>query len=222
MYASGASPAAAYLRTRFPASRFGPLALALVLASFAGEAVPGAGNLLRRLVLAACLIVQFRIWDDLADRERDRRRHPGRVLVAVRRLGPFHAIWGAAAAAAAGLLAAGPWPAWRVPVYGLLGLGLGVWYGAGRGWWPQPLLHYHVVLVKYPVFVYLLGGDAARPLPRILAAVAVYLTLCAYEAVHDPEAARAPGARGALRAEVAALVTASVVLALSLLWEVPA
>jgi 4-hydroxybenzoate polyprenyltransferase len=221
VYASGASLAVAYVRTRLPAARFGPLALALVLASLAGEPIPGPGALLRRLVLAASLILQFRIWDDLADRERDRQRHPDRILPAARGLEPFHALWGGASALTVGLLATGPWPARRLAVYGALGLGLGAWYLAGRARWTQPVLHYHVVLAKYPVFVYLLGGDTARPLPRLLAALAVYLALCAWEVIHDPEAARAPGARSALRAEVAALVTASAVLALSLWWEVP-
>jgi len=221
-YASSADLAAAYLRTRLPPSRFGPLAIALVLASFAGCPVPSRGTLLRQLLLAASLILQFRIWDDLADRERDRQRHPDRLLAATGRLGPFHALWGAAAAASVALLAAGPWPAWRLLAWGFLGLALGVWYAAGRWRWSQPVLHYHVVLAKYPVFVYLLGGETARSLPRLLAALSVYLALCAYEVLHDPETARAPGAQRALRAEVAGLVTASAVLAVSLVWEVPA
>jgi 4-hydroxybenzoate polyprenyltransferase len=217
----GASLAASYLTTRLPASRFGPLAIALVLASLTGESVPTLGTLLQRLLLATSLIVQFRIWDDLADRQRDRDRHPERILPAARRLGPFHGLWVVAAAAAGALLALGPCPAWRLSVYGLFGLALGLWYTAGRRRWTQSLLHYHVVLAKYPVFVYLIGGGTARPLPRVLAALSVYLALCAYEVLHDPETAGVPGARRALQAEVAALLTASAALIVTLFWEVP-
>jgi 4-hydroxybenzoate polyprenyltransferase len=220
--ASAAELAAAYLRTRLPASRFGPLVLGLVLASLAGGPPPGPGALGRRLLLALSLVVHFRVWDDLADRGPDAVRHPDRILVASGRLGPFHALWAAAAAASAALLATGPWPARRLLAWALLALALGAWYAAFRRRVGHPLLRAHVVLVKYPVFVYLLGGETARPLPRLLAALAVYLALCAYEVLHDPEVARAPGARQALRAEVAGLVTASVALAVSLVWAGPA
>ena len=218
MSTSGTSLAASYLRTRLPASRFGPLVIALVLASLAGESVPALGTLLRRFLLVTSLIVQFRIWDDLADRQRDRARHPERILTATRRLGPFLGLWVVAAGVAVALLTAEPWPAWRLSVYGFLGLVLSVWYTAGRHRWTQPVLHYHVVLAKYPVFVYLLGGGAARPIPRVLAALSVYLALCAYEVLHDPETAGVPGARRALRAEVAALLTASAALVVTLFW----
>jgi 4-hydroxybenzoate polyprenyltransferase len=221
VYASVASPAAAYLQTRLPASRFGPLVVALVLASVAGESVPTPGTLLRRFVLVTSLIVQFRIWDDLADRQRDRSRHPERILPAASRAGPFHGLWIVAAGATVALLALGPWPAWRLSVYGLLALTLGIWYASGRHRWTQPVLNYHVVLAKYPVFVCLIGGVAARTAPRLLAALSVYLALCAYEVLHDPETAEAPGARRALRAELVALMTASAGLTISLFWEVP-
>jgi 4-hydroxybenzoate polyprenyltransferase len=216
------SELAAYLRTRLPASRFGPLAVGLVLAALAGGPAPGPGRLAWQAVLAASLLLQFRVWDDLADRERDRRRHPRRVLVTARSLGPFHALGGAAAGAGLLLLAAGPDPGRRLAVYGLLVLALALWYGAGRRRWSQPVLGYHVLLAKYPVFAYLLGGAPARPLPRLLAMLSLYLGLCVYEVLHDAEVARAPGARGALGAELAALVATAGFLALSLSWEVPA
>jgi 4-hydroxybenzoate polyprenyltransferase len=216
------SALAAYLRTRLPAPRFGPLGLALVLAALAGGPVPGPGTLAWQAALATSLLLQFRLWDDLADRERDRRRHPGRVLVAARSLGPFHALHGAAAGAAVLLLATGPDPGRRLAVYGLLALALALWYGPGRRRWPQPVLGYHVVLAKYPVFACLLGGGPAHPVPRLLAILSLYLGLCVYEVLHDAEVARAPGARGALGAELAALAATAGLLALSLSWEVPA
>ncbi len=221
-YASAASLASAYVRTRLPASRLGPLVIALLLASLAGEPVPGLATLLRRIGLAVSLVLQCRIWDDLVDRERDRQRHPDRVLVSAGRLESIHALLGAAVAASVALLAWGPHPAPRLLVWGLLALGLGLWYGAGRRRWPHPVVHYHVVLAKYPVFVYLLGGATGRPLPRLSAALSVYFALCVYEVLHDPETTAAPGARRALRMAVVGLLAASVLLAASLVWEVPA
>jgi hypothetical protein len=193
-----------------------------MLASLAGGPLPAPETLPRQVLLAASLLLQFRVWDDLADRERDRLRDPARVLTRAPSLAPFHALLGAAAVVAVCLLWAGPGPARRLAVYAVLVLGLALWYGRGRHRWPQPVLGYHVVLAKYPVFVYLLGPAPARPLPRLLAMLAVYLALCVYEVLHDPDVARVPGARPALRAEAAALVVVSVVLALSAPWEVPA
>src|SRR5438128_2339903 len=70
-----------YRRTRFPLRRFLPLALLLTLAaSTVDEAVTG-WLVLQRLLLVLLWLFQLRLEDDLADRERDRRDHPDRVLV---------------------------------------------------------------------------------------------------------------------------------------------
>src|SRR5262249_19610484 len=200
----------------------GLLALGLVVASLAGDSLPGVGALVRRVGLAVSLLLQFRIWDDLTDRERDRQRHPERILACARALGPVQRLGGAAAAASVALLATGPEPVWRLAVYAVLVLGLHGWYTVSRRVWTAPLLHYHLILAKYPVFVWLLGGDTTRPLPRLLAALAVYFALCAYEVLHDPDTAAIPGARWALHAELVALVAISIGLTPSLVWEVPA
>jgi 4-hydroxybenzoate polyprenyltransferase len=192
------------------------LGAGLVGLGLVGGTPPGWPGLARRAALVTALLVQFRVWDDLADRERDRRRHADRALPAASRLGPFHALWGAAAGASAALLAAGPAAGTRLAGYGLLGLGLALWYARGARRWTWPVLGYHVVLAKYPVFVYLLGGDVMRPAPRLLAMLASYLALCVYEVLHDPETARAAGARCALRVEAGALVSVATLLAVSL------
>lgn len=211
-----AETVAAYLRTRLGPGRFAPLAIGLVAASLAGEPWPGAGAMARRLMLAVSLLVAFRVWDDLADRDRDAARHPARVLVTAPTLAPFVALAAGAAAASTALILAGPAPGPRLAVALLLGLGLAAWYGPGRRRWPQPIAGYHVVLAKYPVFVYLLSGGPARPLPRGLAMLLVYLALCVHEVWDDPALATAPGARRALRTETAALLT----LALLAAWEI--
>ena len=74
----------AYARERIRLEVFAP---AIALLSFAAVWVAGAEDLNLAvgggaLVLMTLLILQFRLWDDLADRDRDRAAHPHRVLVA--------------------------------------------------------------------------------------------------------------------------------------------
>jgi 4-hydroxybenzoate polyprenyltransferase len=74
----------AYARERVRLEVFAP---AIALLSFAALWVAGADNpnltvAGGALALMTLLILQFRLWDDLADRDRDRAAHPHRVLVA--------------------------------------------------------------------------------------------------------------------------------------------
>ena len=73
----------AYLAERLSPAIFVPAAalIALVSHTAGGHA---ADSWLLDLLLALLLIAQFRLWDDLADREHDRRAHPERVLVRAR------------------------------------------------------------------------------------------------------------------------------------------
>jgi hypothetical protein len=73
---------AAYLGERFRPRVFVPAILGLTgLAIACVDARPTAISTARALVLMGLLVLQFRVWDDLEDRERDRRVHPYRVLV---------------------------------------------------------------------------------------------------------------------------------------------
>src|SRR4051794_34519101 len=67
---------ARYGWTRFPPGRFVPLAVYLGLAAGAGDLALVA----QRVLLALAWLLEFRLADDLADRPRDRRDHPDRVL----------------------------------------------------------------------------------------------------------------------------------------------
>src|SRR5262245_41007614 len=83
-----------YLRERFTAR------VALLLPLLAGASLlptpcSGAPDLLGRLALASTLVLQFRLWDDLADRDRDRQHHPDRILPRARSIGTFHATFAA-------------------------------------------------------------------------------------------------------------------------------
>src|SRR5262249_14602551 len=133
-------------------------------------------------------------WDDLADLPRDRHRHPARVLCRVTRLGPFRGLLAVTALLGVGLLSLHAGAGHRTVALGLLGSGLAGWYGWLRDLWPHPLVGYHVVLAKYPVFVYLLspapaGASSGFSWRLGVAMVIVYLCLAIDEALHDPELA---------------------------------
>lgn len=73
---------AAYLGERFRPRVFVPAILGLTSGAVASvDAAPTAFSTVRALVLMGLLVVQYRVWDDLEDLDRDRRVHPCRVLV---------------------------------------------------------------------------------------------------------------------------------------------
>lgn len=199
----------AYRRTRLPARLYLPLALLLCVASWWAMMPSGVVVALMDLLLVGSLLVQFRLWDDLADRMRDRQNHPERLLARTNRVGPFvgllvvlsgsNLVW---------LVLSRPVTAFVVLL--TLDAGFAAWYGGLRERWPGVVLQYHVLLSKYPVFVYLVG--AARPAPwtttRLCLLLVIYLGLCIREIHSDPGLR---SARGWLRAEALALVVVGLV-----------
>lgn len=180
----------AYRKTRFPAWLAILLPLVLVVAALREKALQF-GQLAIAFTMALLLVLEFRLWDDLCDVELDRISHPERVLCRVTTLQPVWALCGLLMAINVGCawLARGWWAA--ATLAGLHGL-LAAWYGC-RGRSHRPVSHYHVVLLKYPVFVWILGG--IRPAdafdPRLfLSAALVYLGLCLYEVAHDGQLRR--------------------------------
>src|SRR5262245_55724700 len=136
---------ALYGRTRFPLWRFGPLALFLALAGGATDAMAMFGGAL----LALAWFFQFRLADDLADRQRDARDHPDRVLVRAD-VRPFLVVLLLSSAISTLLTTwLRPWPRW-VEFLALTSLFL-TWYAAAHRR-PPPLLAGLVVLLKYPAF----------------------------------------------------------------------
>ena len=69
------------------------------------------------------------------------------------------------------------------------------------------VLAYHAVLLKYPVFVYLLVPAPAFPelARRSVAMGMVYLAACVYEVLHDTRLRKTPLARRALAVEAVLL-----------------
>ncbi len=152
------------------------------------------------VLLASLLFAQFRILDDLADRAHDATVHPRRVLVRAGSVWPV---------ASAGLLLGGltivvlaARDAAGHTLAGWLALAvvLSAFYGMRRR---RTLLGDHLLLTKYPAFVWIIAASAsdrapwsgpgsAGP-PLALSMLATYLGACLYEALHDgasPAAAR--------------------------------
>jgi hypothetical protein len=173
---------AAYWRERFRPVVFVPAAM-LIAAASRGAAGAAPTSWTIGICCALLLLAQFRLWDDLADRERDRAAHPSRVLARTSRLGPFIAAclilgtinvllaaWlrgtqGAAAVVALDVAAAA-WYTWR----------------PARRTAASDLL----LLTKYPAFVVVLAIGSSASLPVVvLAAAGVYGLACLFEVWHD-------------------------------------
>jgi hypothetical protein len=173
--------------------RIANLRIALLVAIIAGlgfavEKPYDAANAVIRITLVALLVIQFRLWDDIADREHDRERYPERVLQRHKgRATPFLVLLGALTVPILALLFTFENPAWRIGAYGALAAALAVVYGShatahGRvmrmGW----------VLLKYPVFVLLPLVSPSSPNAWVAAAIA-YLVVMFYDWATSPDAA---------------------------------
>jgi hypothetical protein len=138
---------------------------------------------LRSLLLLTLLVFQFRLWDDLEDRERDRRSHPHRVLVRSN-ASPFR--WLLAAVAVTGVaIAAATSRSVLAGVVSLNVLGI-VAYRVIRPRVPEVVWRFPIVLAKYPAFVALtamaIGGGSWSRLT--LATLVVMTGACVFEAIH--------------------------------------
>ena len=161
--------------------------VAAVLLVMAGAQLGRGGSSLAvaaaNLAISLCLVAAFRAWDDLMDRERDRTRHPERIVVRA-------ASTRALVVAAACLGTAGVIAVWRVngeTSAALLAAFCGVlaaWYAtrgrrSGNG--------DRILLFKYAVFTWALIGPAAFTPRGLASAIGVYLAACLYEWLHDRE-----------------------------------
>jgi hypothetical protein len=177
---------AAYLGERFKAAIFGPAAVMHAAAAvWAVPASAGAASVIAALGLAVVLLLQFRLWDDLEDRERDRRLHPKRMLA---RVNPTPFRWACSLLAIANIALLGLAGS-RDAVLGLTCLDLFFWiaYGPLRPRLTDRVWRFQILLLKYPVFVGVLAAALGTPgrMRLFAAAAAVYLCACAYEALHD-------------------------------------
>jgi hypothetical protein len=187
VFGSWTDPVGRYLETRFHAGVFVPCAVFLLVVALAGGAAPNAGDTALAVAVGLGLLLQFRLMDDLADRERDRVAHPGRVLPAAPALAPFHALLACTFLfnlAALGAPAAG---GSRSAVFVGLTAFYGWWYGRLRDHVSRSVVRYHVVVAKYPVFVFLVGAGEGVGRRLAAAMTLAYLCFALYEALHDDE-----------------------------------
>lgn len=167
----------AWFLERFTLHLFVPLAVVIgLVASGASRSVFADAG------FALLLLVQFRLWDDLADRSADAIGHPERVLVRAPSVTGAIAFCGALAVLNICLAVWRDGSGLAVATLALLDGLLAAWYLSRRSlsaWLP---------LVKYPVMLAVVAGGriAAVPLQMLVAAAVLYAAVCAYEAWHDP------------------------------------
>jgi len=209
-----------YFCTRFPLMQFGPLAIFIAAAGLA----PAPPGLLSEWTVAATLalilILQFRLWDDIADRELDRVLHPGRILCQVHDIKPF-LVTALVLSALCGVLLA--WyhdQSARNAAYLLLCAMLFAWYRLRPALTDQGLLNSMLVLFKYPVIAWLISSPDANPDTPLLFSclLSVYLIFILFELLDDHKLGQRPGATSSLLASLGFLLCVWVFIAL---WTRP-
>lgn len=194
-----------YLSERFPPGQFVPLPLMLILASLVDGRALHLGELALQFGLTLSWIFQFRLWDDLHDRERDRKIHPHRVLV--RTPSTAHFRWVAGLATIMNLVATGFLLSWDIALTLLVPLNLilaALYWKRGS----QRLVHAQIVLIKYPVFVLMLSDGIAKfSVETGLVMLLIYFTFSVYELLHDSSLRAGEMGKTALFMEALALST---------------
>lgn len=174
-----------YLATRCVSMRMAALAVLLLFTAWSLSFPESAVEAVTDLVILSLLLLQFRLWDDLSDVESDRVEHANRVLVQCGRLSRFWLLMGGVGMLNIVLVA---WqrPSESVVALLLLHALLLAWYSLSTriGW---RIANYHIVLAKYPVFVFIVSArslNGVEPAPMTVMAC-VYLVLCLYEVCDD-------------------------------------
>lgn len=198
----------AYLGTRFQLMRFLPLAAFLVLAGSSQASPSQPLAWLSALLQAVFLVLLFRIWDDIADLDEDRRYRPGRILGTTRHLNAFLVLSGLLVAINGVLLL------WREASYVkpaafvVLCIGLLGWYRLRPTDSSPGLTNSFLLMLKYPAIAWLAGAPVPVPdRPLLLFCLAsVYLILVAFEILDDDRLARLQSARISLVVTVVLLL----------------
>ena len=177
---------ALYLRERFRPAIFGPaIALHVTAALWANGAAATVKTIVQAAALITLLMIQFRLWDDLEDCERDRLQHPDRLLARME-TAPFRRALVVLSLMNVALVTAG---SSRIALAGLALLDLIFWlaYQRIRPQIPDFVWRFQILLFKYPVFVVLAAAAGGPPKAGRLttAALGVYAFACAYEALHE-------------------------------------
>lgn len=176
----------AYVATRWLQARVGLLWMAVAGCAWAASARQDITAACASALLAAGLIAQLRLWDDLADRAHDALAHPCRVLVRTTRPWAFiRTCLAMALPIAAGLMLwGGPARLWG---YAGLCIALALVYGLRL----SRALRAAVVLLKYPAMVWLCAAPA-DPVRAAWLSAALWLGLGLFD-LNDARMQRAQG-----------------------------
>ncbi len=165
-------------------------------------------------MMAFSLVVQFRLWDDLNDVERDRADHPDRVLCRAARLSHFY-ISLVVLFAANLLIVSFAESIESLWVLVALNVAFLVWYRWLRRLFDNAILDYHVVLLKYPIFIVSINAATTTEelIPIGLPSAIVYLCMCVFEVLDDRRLDIVTGTRTILAIEMAAMLLVSILMA---------
>jgi len=189
---SALSLVSSYLRQRARLRLLVPLSILLAIAGRYLVVPPT--NTLAAIAIAAVealgLVLAFRIWDDLEDRDSDRTRHPDRVLASASTTAPFKLLGLAFATASLVPLFSTPFLLRRLAGL-LIGIAiLSIWYGVRSTSRRRHALGEHILAIKYPLIAYAVAPELPADVvtPRIVAILAaVYSLVCVYEYAEDAE-----------------------------------
>lgn len=161
------------------------LLLLLLLAAWL-HSIPGQTTTLgTQILITANLLAMFRLWDDLSDISADRTTEPDRVLCRTTHVTSFRWTCGILGSTALSMLMLNSSKSGVGFI--ILTAFFTIYYKLpGRSSWPR--LSYHLLIIKYPCFIFLIcvpQDHAARPL-HLMLMLLTYLTLCIYEVIHDP------------------------------------
>lgn len=178
-----------YQKSRIPWGIFASLALFLCIASATSRWPTEVAEWCFNWILALCMVVQFRLWDDLADVENDRVHHPSRVLCQANSHQVFWGLVGTLCIVNTVLIATFK-SYTALAAFFVLNVAYVLWYSMPRKLSSDHVVAHAMVLVKYPVFVFLLSGSPAKghlSLSLCYGMLVTFLCFCAYELQHDEQ-----------------------------------
>jgi len=186
LFKSQLSDIPAYCRERLSLRILIPMVIFLTTAAGTVSTSSDAVFTFRGTALCCLLILQFRLWDDLGDLPRDRIESPHRLLCRLSSVSHFNVLCLLLLATNIAILSRSD-SHFTIVLFLLLNAGFLCWYGGLRRYFSERLGGWHVVLLKYPIFVMLMSDDAstALTLEFWLAIAVVYLCFCVFEVLDD-------------------------------------
>ena len=171
---------AAYVSSRLAIARIALLWLALSACAVLMSPALSSTAVIFTLTLMAILILQFRLWDDIVDRHVDAIIHPQRSLVNTFHVQRF--IYLCAGLCVPAVIALSYLDETHWLGYGVLLVAMAIFY-ASTSALPR-LIRAHLVLLKYPIFIWLCASNA-NPTQWLRYGMVVYFALCVYEIASD-------------------------------------